>query len=474
MKRGMVERRGVLAASIGLFVSGCAGRASPGGRLIDPPDTEITRLVRHAILRQRRALGAVVATLEPSGRRFVSVQFPEERGPHYGSDTIFEIASLSKVFTALLLAEETVHGRVTLDDPLQAHVPQGIQVPSFEGQQITLADLATHGSGLPLRPANLAATAPDAPDKYAGYTLEQLYAGLPGYRLDRAPGSRFEYSNLGIALLGHGLANATGEDFPELLKRRVIDPLGLKDTTFGEDHAKINRRAQGYDSDLNPSAPSGEGALDPSGGLRSTANDILTLLNLFLNHEGPTDLVEAARLMLSVDRPGIGGDTRMALGWRRTVANGETYYWSNGSGDGSRTFMGFNMNRRVGVVALADSAGGAGLDDIARRVLDPQHAVDTVVVPRPEVVALPESVLSRALGTYRYAPDDQLVVTRGATGLILEAGPNQIVIQPQSATRYISRMAPDIAIDFEGAGTHDATTLVLHQSGQIYRYGRVP
>jgi CubicO group peptidase (beta-lactamase class C family) len=461
------DRRTLLVSSLGVLTPACS---APGAG----DEQALRGLVRHRILDQHAALAAVVASLRNSHRSIISVRDPGA-GEAYalGANTIFEIASLTKVFTALLLAVEVVHGRVRLDDPLQAYVPEGVVAPTFEGRQISLTDLATHGAALPLRPNNLAATAPDAPNKYAGYTREQLYAALPTYRLTRAPGTEFEYSNLAFALLGQGIALREGAPYADLLRTRVIEPLGLRDTSFEDDPAKARRRAQGHDFDLEPIGPMGDGALAPAGELRSTANDLLILLKLFLNQRGPRDLVAAARLMLSVDRPGDDDATRMALGWRRTTIHGETYYWSNGSGDGSRTFMGFNPARNSAVVALADAANGRGLDDIARHCLDPAQEVDAVVVPAPDFVTLPEDVLSRALGRYEYAADDWFEISRGATGLIATMGPSQLVIRPVSPTRYESRMAPGLAFEFVGADAGPASGLILHQDGQDYLYRRV-
>jgi CubicO group peptidase (beta-lactamase class C family) len=469
----MLKRREVLIAPLGLlFASRARAQSRSAVSISDTaPDLEISRLVRHRILEQHVALAAVLATLRGTDRSVVAVQDPRSAGEAPGLDTIFEIASLTKIFTALLLAEEVVRGHAKLTDPLQAYVPGGVVVPEFQGHAITLADLATHGASLPLRP-NLG-VAPDTPNKYAGYTLAQLFDDLPDYQLARAPGSRFEYSNVGFALLGQGLALRSGEPFADLLKRRITDPLGLIDTGFVDDPDRAGRRAQGHDFYLNPISATGFGALDPAGGLRSTAHDLLILLELFLNQTGPRDLVEASRLMLSIDRPGDDAATHMALGWRRTIAHGEIYYWSIGSGDGSRTFMGFNPARRVAVVALADTASGQGLDDIGRRVLDSEQNVDTVVRPVPITIALAEEVLGRAIGTYQYAPDDVMEISRGATGLIVTAGTSQLVIQPQSDTRYVSRMAPGLAFEFEDAETGPASALILHQDGQIYRYERI-
>lgn len=436
-------------------------------------DHEIAKLVRFRIEKQRRATSAVVGVMRPSGRSIIA--YRSKRSPHAvepSGKTIFEIASLTKVFTALLLADAVTRGDVRLDDPLSSFVPLDVKVPEFSGRAITLVDLATHTSGLPLRPNNLNA-APDAPDKYAGYTLDQLYAGLPDYRPSHAPGSHFEYSNLAFALLGHALARQAGESFPDLLRRRVTAPLGLSDTRFDDDPASVERRAQGRDMDLKPIGPTSNGALSPAGGLRSTADDLLRLLELFMSGAGQGDLPQAARLMLTLDRPGDDENTRMTLGWRRTVMHGETYYWSHGSSDGSRTFMGFNPARGVAVVALADAASGGGLDDIGWRVLDPAEPVDLKIVPRPRTVELPPAAIDRVLGTYRYAPDDEMTITRGVTGLIVTAGPGQFLIQPQSRTRFFAKAGGDLYLDFPGPESKPAARMMLRQSGKSFVYHRV-
>lgn len=472
---------------VALAVVGASTVAPSGARAAEVPspaepapqrvptldDREIEQLLRFRIDRQRRAHSAVVGVLRPGGRSIVAYRGRD--APHAiepRGDTIFEIASLTKVFTALLLADAVTRGEVRLDDPLSRYVPPGVTVPGSPGRAITLVDLATHTSGLPLRPDNLNA-APDAPNKYAGYTLEQLHAGLPEYRLAHAPGTTFQYSNLAYALLGHALARHAREPFPDLLRRRITAPLGLADTRFDDDPGTAARRARGHDTDLKPVGATSNGALSPAGGLRSTASDLLQLLELFLRREGPGDLPRAAQSMLTVDRPGDGGDTRMALGWRRTVAHGETYYWSHGSSDGSRTFMGFNPARGVAVVALADAASGGGLDDIGWRVLDPLEPVDLKVVPRRTAIELPAAAIQRVLGTYRHAPDDEMTVTRGATGLIVTTGPGQFLVQPESRTRFFAKGGGDLTLEFPGPASKPPDRMVLRENGKRFVYRRV-
>jgi D-alanyl-D-alanine-carboxypeptidase/D-alanyl-D-alanine-endopeptidase len=449
--------------------------ARPASTVAAPAsDAEVRRWLRFRIERQDLATGGVVAILRPSGRSILAYGPTDRRqARRLDGESVFEIASLTKVFTALLLADFVVRGEARLEDPLAGYVPPGVTVPQFEGRTITLLDLATHTSGLPLRPGNIAG-APDTPSKYAGYSLAQLYADLPNHTFTRAPGSQFLYSNLGVALLGQGLARKAQEPFPELLRDRVTGPLGLVDTHLGESAESVGRRAQGHDVDLKLVGTSDDGVLEPAGGLRSTPNDLLRFMELFLTGVGPAELPAAARLMMEVDRPGDDANTRMALGWRRTTIHGETYYWSNGSGDGARAFMGFNPARRVAVVAIADAASGAGLDDIARKVLDPQQDVDLKVTPRRREVAVPATAIERVRGTYEYAPDDRIQISRGETGLIVTAGNGQLLIAPESPTRFFSKYGGDILFDFPGSGPTPSPTLVLHQGGERFVYRRVP
>lgn len=437
-------------------------------------DGEIARLIRFRVEKQHRGTGIVVGVLRPSGRSLIAFGTTARGGRRKMSGkTIFEVASLTKVLTALLLSEATERGEARPGDPLSAYVPPGVGVPQFDGHAITLEDLATHGSGLPLRPINLHAE-PDALNKYAKFTMDDLYAGLPDYKLTRPPGSKFEYSNVGFALLGHVLALKAHATYPQLLRARITGPLGMSDTELGDGRAKAGRRAHGYDVDLKPVPASDFGALNPAGGLRSTADDLLRFLDLFLKGGGPGELPKAANRMLSFDRPADEDGTRMALGWRRTIADGETFYWSDGSGDGSRTFMGFNPRRGIAVVILANASSGEGVDDIGGHVLAPGQAVNLKIPRVHHQINLPAATFDRFVGTYQFAPSDQLVVARGAKGLLVGSGPSQFPIYPEAETRFFAKVA-DLQFEFQVvAGSERAASVVLQQDGRTSVYRRVP
>src|SRR5262245_10769648 len=144
--------------------------------------------------------------------------------------TIYEIGSVTKVFTGLLLAEAVTRGEVTLDTPLSKLLPSDVKPPKHDDQEITLEELATHFSGLPKLPANMPADTFANP--YADYGRDKLFAFLNGYRLARTPGTAFEYSNLGAGLLGTLLSDKAGSTYEDLLRRRITAPLAMTNTTI--------------------------------------------------------------------------------------------------------------------------------------------------------------------------------------------------------------------------------------------------
>ena len=198
-----------------------------------PTDEEIRRLLADQIDIQRKSVGMVIGLITPEGRRVVShgVTSRGENERPVDADTAFAIASVTKVFTSLLLADMVQRGEVALGDPVAACLPAGVRVPERKGRQITLVDLATHTSGLPPQPPDLSGLDdPAAPT----YSLTQLYASLSAYRLTRDIGSEWEYGNLDMTLLGHALARRAGTDYESLVRERVARPLGLSRTSIVE------------------------------------------------------------------------------------------------------------------------------------------------------------------------------------------------------------------------------------------------
>ncbi len=237
---------------------------------------EIREILIKRVDQQKQAVGMVAGVIEPGGRRAIPYgRLARNDGRTLDGNTIFEIGSVTKVFTSLLLADMANRKEFSLDDPAARYLPENVRLPQRNGQSITLLDLATHRSGLPPLPANLRLN--------AGYSTEDLYQFLSGYSLTRDPGSAYEYSNLGAGLLGHVLACRAGMDYESLIARRITEPLGMPDTGITLPASLNQRTATGHTAMLAPAANSELPApLAAAGALRSTTTDMLTFLEAFL------------------------------------------------------------------------------------------------------------------------------------------------------------------------------------------------
>jgi CubicO group peptidase (beta-lactamase class C family) len=200
------------------------------------------------------------------------------------SATIFEIGSITKVFTGLLLADLAEQGMVGLEDPLASYLPSSVRVPTRGDRQITLGDLASHAGGLPRDPkGTLGRWLGDRHNPHAGLSVQELYAGLARTRLRRRPGERIKYSNLGAGLLGQALARAAGQSYEHLVRQRICRPLGMADTMITPTGEQAARLATGHTRRSRPAPPLRLPALAGAGALRSTATDLLRFLEANLD-----------------------------------------------------------------------------------------------------------------------------------------------------------------------------------------------
>lgn len=280
----------------------------------EPDDAELMNLLKQRVDTQRWATGVVLGISSPSGRRIVAYGQVDSNDPRsVGGDTVFEIASLTKVFTSLLLADMAVRGELSLHAPVATCLnSKSTGLPARNGKQIAFIDLATHSSGLPLRPTNLASQT--GSNKYAGYTSAQLYQALSAFTLERDIGSSFEYSNWGYGLLGDALARCADTSYATLLHERITQPLGMSDTRLVPSAQMKSRAAVGHDEQFAPTTAGNFGVLEGAGGLYSTANDLIKFIEAFLGRR-QTTLGPAMATMFAETRPGDNPSTRIGLGW---------------------------------------------------------------------------------------------------------------------------------------------------------------
>lgn len=314
----------------------------------------------------RDNVGIVVGIVNPSGTEYYSYgktviygnQTPNE-------NTVFEIGSLTKAFTSILLADMVERGEVSPEDTIEKYLPSSVRAPTRNGQSITLAHLATHTSGLPRIPSNLYPANQSNP--YADYSVKQMYDFLSSHTLGRDIGTKYEYSNYGMGLLGHILALRSGMTYEELIEQRIADELGMPDTRITLTPEMQNRFAKGHNENgavANWDFPT----LAVAGALRSTAQDLLTFLaaNMGLKESRLYPAIQATHE--SRNQAG-SANLHVGLGWHIRTSGDKDIIWHNGGTGGYHSFAGFVKGTQRGVVVLTNTE--KSIDEIGFHLLDP-------------------------------------------------------------------------------------------------------
>jgi len=273
-------------------------------------------------------------------------------------DSIFEIGSISKTFTTLLLARMVAEGKVKLDDPVRELLPPGA-VAKPEGPEITLFDLAIQHSGLPRMPDNFKPADPTNP--YADYRAADLYRFLASHGVAKPPAPPFLYSNLGVGLLGQALANRAGMSYASLLQQEIAGPLGLKDTIVTLSPEQRSRFIQGRDLEHHPAHAWDLDALAGAGAIRSTAGDMLTYLEAHL-HPEKVPAFSAALAQTHELRADAGPGMRIALAWLNVTA--KEFYWHNGGTGGYSSYAFFDPKNDCAAIVLFNATVGDSFADI--------------------------------------------------------------------------------------------------------------
>ena len=387
-----------------------------------PSDSEIRQILVERLEGFEQSVGIVVGVIGPEGRRIVAYGSMGMNDPRpVNGDTLYEIGSITKVFTSLILADMVERGEVALDDPVARYLPVAAKVPERSAKRITLHDLSTHRSALPRMPSNFDAKNPTNP--YVDYPVERLYEFLSSHELRRDIGAEYEYSNLGAGLLGHALARRAGMDYESLLQERVFRPLGMTSTGISLTTALKSRLSTAHTSVFRL-APTPHwdftDAFAGAGALRSSANDLLTFLAANLGYT-KTPLSAAMARMVTVRRD-ASDSFKIGLGWRVEQHNGTEIVWHGGATYGSRTFTGYDPKSRVGVVVLSNYNTGSGIDDIGRHVLR-RAPLDngTTVKPRERMVAsIPPGLLNAYAGRYRFSTNEIWTVRRDGSRFFIK------------------------------------------------------
>ena len=335
-----------------------------------PPDTnanssvtykEISAQVKSFIFDQivnKSKAAIVIGFVDPDGTKIFS--FGNMSTAHnipVNQNTFFNIGSITKTFTTLLLADMVKQGIVNLNDPVEKFLPPSVKVPQFNGKKITLEDLADHTSGLPEWPSNVWLNN-TVGDINPNYNVTQLYQALSDTKLTREPGAQVQYSSFGIGLLGHILSlESDGISYEELVKDRILDVLGMNDTKIALSQNETNNRFSvghlGGKEIITPRIPT---ILADSGAFRSTAPDMLKYVsaNLGLIHTKLDDAMQLGHLIRhsSIIANPMNYSEYRGLGWRVLTNFGTETITHTGAINGWNAFAGFIPTKQVGVIAM--------------------------------------------------------------------------------------------------------------------------
>jgi len=290
-------------------------------------------------------------------------------------DSVFEIGSITKTFTGLLLAQSVQQKRARLDEPVRALLPAGTVAAPASGPEITLLDLSAQRSGLPRMPDNFHPA--DDTNPYADYDKKALYEFIASHGVAMPAKPEFAYSNLGVGLLGQALAERAGTSYEALLKKEITGPLGMHDTAVTLSTSMRARFVPGHDGEHKPARAWDINALVGAGGIRSTAADMLTYLEAQLHPDHlahavsatPEGKTLAAALAAShVVQGEAGQGMHIALNWLRVDESGS--FWHNGGTGGYSACALFNPDADFAVVVLLNTSPSDRhfMDDLAAHV----------------------------------------------------------------------------------------------------------
>jgi serine-type D-Ala-D-Ala carboxypeptidase/endopeptidase len=341
----------------------------------------------------------VVGLVDSNGIQFYSYGNMSNANPiTVDKDTIFAIGSITKVFTTILLADLVNRGLVNLDDPIEKYLPNSVKVPTFNGQKITLENLATHTSGLPEFPSshcvsNFNRTNDDNDtiqarlffiecDKH--YTFDQLYQDLSNTTLTSEPGLKFEYSTFGISLLGHILAIKSDMSYDRLLEERILNVLGMNSTSIVLSDVQKSRLAIGHLNGQELPFWKTSRPIASAGGLHSSMTDMLKFAsaNLGLIDTKINNAMKESHIIIHDSRLGKAFSNNytayVSLGWIIATDYGTQIVEHNGeTADGYNSFIALNTSKERGIVIIA-SASSIDID-IANIVFGPRDDLSKLV-----------------------------------------------------------------------------------------------
>lgn len=410
--------------------------------------------------------GLSVGYIEGKHQGIVHLGSSNRAAKHPDDTTLYEIGSVSKVFTGLMLADAVVRGEIDLNSAADVANAAGIRLPSRDGRSITWLDLSTHRSGLPRIPGNLPLT--DLTNPYRDYDSKMAAAFLNHYKLALRPGEKQQYSNFGASVLGYLVAQKAGKSYQQLLRERIANPLQMTDCTVDLSEDQTKRLATPHAKFGSATPPWTFADLPGAGGIHATMRDMLRFANAQLTPPAGK-LGEAIELAWKQQRDADASDPAMGLNWM-IAGDGQTR-WHNGQTGGSHSAIFINREFHCAVVVLCNTAVINGPDQLALRLVRKAAGRESKPEPKETAdqgsgkLAIDATLRHRLEGRYQLNPSFVFTV-RDRDGHLMVSITNQPTqeVFPDSPTRW-SYHGVDATLEFKLQKTGPATSLVLHQNG---------
>jgi len=473
MKLPLLLRSVFLLAPVALLFSA-------NGAAAQTTDARVKEILSQRVDLDKQAVGLAAVLVEGDKVRILTHgAMGVEKSEPITPDTLFEIGSITKTFTALLLADMVVKGEVKLDDPVEKWLPQGLglrgglKLRDHTGAPIRLIDLATHRSGLPRLPDNMPYGT--RADPYVDYREQQLliylkdreaFVEIDGGKTTKKRDEAYAYSNLGYGLLGYVLGRAANTSYAELLQQRIITPLGLNATYLDIPRGALSIYSNGHYLDRDATLKTHKhwrfDVLAPCGALIMSARDMGRYAQAA---SGAVDTSLKAAFAFAQKKYGDGMSQMnpQGLAWILAPLNGRTLFSHDGMTGGFTSSLWVDPERKAAVAVLSNAANP--VTDIALHLIEPSIPLKNLAAMRAVAVPVDAKTMAQYVGTYRLAPQFDIAIRLRDGKLYAQAtGQGEFELFGKSDSVFFARITP-LEIAFEELKDGKAMRFQITQRG---------
>jgi len=416
----------------------------------------LTKIINHKINTEKSGLGAAIVIIDGDKTEFHNIGLSHiESQQKVNAKTLFEIGSITKTFTTTALASMVDEGKVKLSDPVQMYLPKGVKLPIKNNKPITLLSLANHTSGLPRLPTNMPMK--NSLDPYADYSTELLYEFLNKHQLADEVGTKQEYSNLGMGLLGHVLALVDNKSYHDMINSRVVKPLGLVNTFVNVPSNQVKYLSHGHNSELKSTPLWSLNSLQGAGAIKSNIKEMATFLKSNIETK---QLGDAFSLTHTPTFESQGQNTGLA--WIISPSKTGEIFMHDGTTGGFSSFIGFNKANQKGIVILTNTV--FNMNDVGYHYLN--NSLESIKLITPKSIKLSSKHLAKLNGQFALTPEFILSITNEENQLFVQAtGQQKLPLTAISSTEFVNNMVK-VKIVFDLDSSNTASSLIMFQSGQ--------